>query len=188
MGPINQSAGNIKGGSVPLTSCIDWFGLVCFAIKNKNCQLSYSWFQTSQTGGQWYSDTSPFSIPWRVLPYTRLKRLFSDEHSSLFVTLLSCEENEVLWIYPLTDILTLRESSVGASSIQLHYDLLISLSYWHFLSYSISQCISCSSWTQTLYLRIMLRAFTIMLFSTFLTGHSKGINEVLVYLWSQMLI
>ncbi len=42
----------------------DWFGLVCFANKNTNCQLSYSWFQTSQTGGQRYSDTSPFSIPW----------------------------------------------------------------------------------------------------------------------------
>ena len=41
----------------------DWFGLACFAKKNKNCQLSYSWFQTSQTGVQWYSDTSPFSIP-----------------------------------------------------------------------------------------------------------------------------
>ncbi len=41
----------------------DWFGLVCFANKNINCQLSYSWFQTSQTGGQQYSDTSPFSIP-----------------------------------------------------------------------------------------------------------------------------
>ncbi len=26
--------------------------------------LSYRWFQTSQTGGQRYSDTSPFSIPW----------------------------------------------------------------------------------------------------------------------------
>jgi hypothetical protein len=38
-------------------------GLVCFTNKNKKCQLSYSWFQTSQTGGQWYSDTSPFSIP-----------------------------------------------------------------------------------------------------------------------------
>ncbi len=25
--------------------------------------LSYSWFQTSQTGGQWFSGTSPFSIP-----------------------------------------------------------------------------------------------------------------------------
>ncbi len=41
----------------------DWFGLVCFANKNKNFQLPYSWFQTSQTGGQQYIDTSPFSIP-----------------------------------------------------------------------------------------------------------------------------
>jgi hypothetical protein len=40
-----------------------WFGLVCFANKNKKCQLSCSQFQTSQTGGQWYSDNSPFSIP-----------------------------------------------------------------------------------------------------------------------------
>ncbi len=45
----------------------DWFGLVCFANKNKKCQLSYSWFQTSQKGGQQYSDTSPFSIPWLQL-------------------------------------------------------------------------------------------------------------------------
>jgi len=37
----------------------DWF-----ANKNKNCQLLRSRFQTSQTGGQQYSDTSPFSIPW----------------------------------------------------------------------------------------------------------------------------
>ncbi len=42
----------------------DWFGLVCFENKNKNRQLPYSWLQTSQTGGQRYSDTSPFSIPW----------------------------------------------------------------------------------------------------------------------------
>jgi hypothetical protein len=35
---------NTKGGSitVPLTSCLDWFGLVYFGNKNKNCQLSYS--------------------------------------------------------------------------------------------------------------------------------------------------
>ncbi len=43
---------------------LGWFGIVCFANKNKNCHLSYSWFQTSQAGGQWYSDTSPFSILW----------------------------------------------------------------------------------------------------------------------------
>ncbi len=47
----------------------DWFGLVCFANKNKNCQLSYSWFQTSQTGGQQCSDTSTF-IPVPVLSTT----------------------------------------------------------------------------------------------------------------------
>jgi hypothetical protein len=41
----------------------DWFGLACFANKNKKCQLQNSWFQTSQTGGPWYSDTSPFGIP-----------------------------------------------------------------------------------------------------------------------------
>ncbi len=38
--------------------------LVWFANKNKNCQLSYNLFQTSQIGGHQYSDTSPFSIPW----------------------------------------------------------------------------------------------------------------------------
>ncbi len=37
----------------------DWFRLTCFINKNKTCQLSYCWFQTSQTGGQQYSDTSP---------------------------------------------------------------------------------------------------------------------------------
>jgi hypothetical protein len=42
----------------------DWFGLACFANKNKNCQLSYSSFHTSQTGLQRCSDTSPFSIAW----------------------------------------------------------------------------------------------------------------------------
>jgi hypothetical protein len=41
----------------------DLLGLVCFSNKNKNCQLPYSWFQTSKTRGQQYSDTSPFSIP-----------------------------------------------------------------------------------------------------------------------------
>ena len=58
--------GNTKGGSitVPLTSCLTGLDKSVLQIKNKNCQLSYSWFQTSQTGGQWYSDTYPFSILW----------------------------------------------------------------------------------------------------------------------------
>ncbi len=59
--------GNTKGGSitVPLTSCLtglEWvIGkltiFVCFYLQN-------GLTQTSQTGGEQYSDTSPFSIPW----------------------------------------------------------------------------------------------------------------------------
>ncbi len=41
----------------------DWFGLVCFANRNKNCQLSDGGLQTRQTGGQQYSDTSPLVFP-----------------------------------------------------------------------------------------------------------------------------
>jgi hypothetical protein len=32
-------------------------------IDNFCCYLQNRLIQTSQTGGQWYSDTSPFSIP-----------------------------------------------------------------------------------------------------------------------------
>jgi len=32
----------------------------CFYLQNRL-------IQTSQTGGQWYSDTSPFCIPWYTL-------------------------------------------------------------------------------------------------------------------------
>ena len=56
--------GILRGGSITvlLTSCftglesVVWL-LTIFAFI---CRL----IQTSQTGGQWYSDTSPFSIPW----------------------------------------------------------------------------------------------------------------------------
>ncbi len=65
-GKLKNNQGILKGevSLLPLeVKWFDWFGLVCFANKNKNCQLSYNWFQTSQTS-QMYSDTSPFSIPW----------------------------------------------------------------------------------------------------------------------------
>jgi hypothetical protein len=59
----SDRAGNAKGGriTVPLTSCLTGWDS---PVIQKNCQFSYSWFHTSQTGGQSYSDTPPFSIPW----------------------------------------------------------------------------------------------------------------------------
>jgi hypothetical protein len=90
------SPGNTKGGSItaPLTSCLTGFGLVCFANKNKNGQLSYSRFQTSQTGGQQYSDTSPFSIPWRNPTFWKHTHTHTHTHTLMSQTaeqeLISC--------------------------------------------------------------------------------------------------
>jgi hypothetical protein len=56
---------NTKGGSitVPLTS--SYTGLEsCMTTNNLCFYLKNRLIQTSQTGGQQYSDTSPFSIPW----------------------------------------------------------------------------------------------------------------------------
>ncbi len=61
------TAENTKVGSitVPLTSCFDWFGISCITTDNFCFYLQNRLIQTSQTGGQQYSDTSPFSIPWQ---------------------------------------------------------------------------------------------------------------------------
>jgi hypothetical protein len=46
----------------------DWFGISCLTTDNFCSYLQNRLIQTSQTGGQRYSDTSPFSIPWTVAP------------------------------------------------------------------------------------------------------------------------
>jgi hypothetical protein len=41
---------------------IDWFEFICMTTDNFCFYLQNTLIQTSQTGGQWYSDTSPISI------------------------------------------------------------------------------------------------------------------------------
>jgi hypothetical protein len=41
----------------------DWFGISCMTTDNFCFYLQNRLIQTIQKGGQWYSDTSPFSIP-----------------------------------------------------------------------------------------------------------------------------
>jgi hypothetical protein len=43
---------------------IDWFEISCMTTDNFCFYLQNRLIQTSQTAGQWYSDTYPFSIPW----------------------------------------------------------------------------------------------------------------------------
>jgi hypothetical protein len=51
----------------------DWFGISCMTTENFCFDLQNSLIQTSQAGGQWYSEMSPFSIPW--VPAMALNRL-----------------------------------------------------------------------------------------------------------------
>jgi hypothetical protein len=44
----------------------DWFGISCMTTDKICFYLQNRQIQTSQTGGQWYSDTSPFSISWFI--------------------------------------------------------------------------------------------------------------------------
>ncbi len=52
----------------------DWFGISCMTTHH-----FFYWqnrpIQTSQTGGQQYSDTPPFSIPWYVAQTTNYYEL-----------------------------------------------------------------------------------------------------------------
>ncbi len=66
--PWNHS-GNTKGWKYHSTVDLlfDWFGISCMTTDNFCFYLQNRLIQTSQTGGQWYSDTSPFSIPCIIL-------------------------------------------------------------------------------------------------------------------------
>ncbi len=54
----------------------DWFGISCMTTDNFCFYLQKRQIQSSQTGGQWYSDTSPFSIPWLNPPRERSYKFF----------------------------------------------------------------------------------------------------------------
>jgi len=69
---LSDIVGNTKGESITvlLTSCLTgWFGISCMTTDNFCFYLQNRLSQTSQIGGQWYSDTSPFSIPWTLAYY-----------------------------------------------------------------------------------------------------------------------
>jgi hypothetical protein len=92
---LNQASaqpGNTKGGSVtvPLTSCLT--GLDCMTTDIFCFYLQKRLIQTSQTGGQWYSDTSPFSIPWLSLSLLEVYGRASSTHCCIFFFSAVCKE------------------------------------------------------------------------------------------------
>jgi len=74
-------SGNTKGGSITvlLTSCstgLESAVNICFYLQNRQ-------IQTSQTGGQRYSDTSPFSIPCQIAQKNEVKMPMAAEPAYL---------------------------------------------------------------------------------------------------------
>jgi hypothetical protein len=63
---LQRDAGNTKGGKYHSTVDLqsDWFGISCITTERFCFYLQNRLNQLGQTGGQWYSDTPPFSIPW----------------------------------------------------------------------------------------------------------------------------
>ncbi len=58
--------GILKGAHCTVDLLFDWFGISCMTTDNFCFYLQNRPIQTSQAGVQWYSDTSPFSIPCLV--------------------------------------------------------------------------------------------------------------------------
>ena len=74
-------AGNTKGGSiaVPLTSCLTGLESVVLQQTFFCLYLRNRLIQTSQTGAQWYIDTSPFTIPLIKSPVLTPTKLTNQE-------------------------------------------------------------------------------------------------------------
>ncbi len=63
--PLTLGQGVLKGEYHCIIDLLyDWFGISCMTTDNFCLYLQNRLIQTSQTGGQWYTDTSLFSIPW----------------------------------------------------------------------------------------------------------------------------
>ncbi len=55
----------------------DWFGISCMTTDDFCFHLQNRLIKTCQTGGQWYSDTSPFSIPCQNICYYNHSLMFT---------------------------------------------------------------------------------------------------------------
>jgi len=70
--------GNTKGGSITTVDLLfDWLGISCMTTDSYCFYFQIRLIQTSQTGGQWYRDIFPLSIPWLFYLFILFKARFS---------------------------------------------------------------------------------------------------------------
>jgi hypothetical protein len=76
---VASMSGNTKGGKYHCTIDLlfDWFGISSMTTDNFCFYLQNRQIQASQTEGQWYSDTFPFSISVHVFLLTEVSAKLS---------------------------------------------------------------------------------------------------------------
>ncbi len=121
-------SGNTNRGSitVPLTPLFDWFGISCMTTDIFCFYLKNRLIQTSQTGGQWYSDTSPFSIPCLDITASRLVEIKKIKRSKNFNLVLMRN-----WKY-LKEILNLVkiEDVHNCLFLKSHFKNILTISFY----------------------------------------------------------
>ncbi len=78
--------------------------------------LSYSWFQTSQSGCQQYSDTSPFSVPCLIQSYNLVVILSGHPMDACNTTTAPAEESKPLTSWTQPPPILLRKGIIIFSS------------------------------------------------------------------------
>jgi hypothetical protein len=92
----------------------------CFYLQNRL-------IQTSQTGGQWYSDTSRFSIPWTKLNKNRQRQ------ATTFLSVVVSASNRTVSLPHPTRFLTLRNVTAKLSAAADIFEVEILFYFIHFL-------------------------------------------------------
>ncbi len=123
----------------------------CFYLQN-------GLIQTSQTGGQWYSDTSPFSIPW--------VEKFEMSFTSLFLRSKIVFKNPRILLFFEEDFCSTSGSGSGfGSEFPTVLSIVLELSDFSFLRSSSSTFLTSVSVPST--------SFKSRCYKTFFIGHYK---------------
>jgi hypothetical protein len=112
----------------------DWFWINCMTTENFCFYLQNRLIKTSPTGSQWYSDTSPFSIPWIRLRHNFLctcwpnPNSISDYRSEDTDEIVATEGSDAILATEGTDAVLATEgagvSSPGTNDIKLFTDVI----------------------------------------------------------------
>jgi len=106
----------------------DWFGISCMTTDHFCSYLQNIVIQTGQAGGQWYSDTSPFSIPWICQQFTKMRVApISKSFFAVSGSMLTFSPLDVVGMSSRND--TLRFDAIALKLNWHNYNLMVPITH-----------------------------------------------------------